>query len=199
MVALLMETGERSIRTMLLRCSVLALCVALLLVAGPRSADAQKKYPTEVYQAILIFSLFTKSRHVRILHNRLKAEEPSLYAHASAPAAASKLGFKAVKTAKSLPKGDVILAKKDGAYLYIAESTGRKAIKRFVDGLIKHPRFEQIFDRYIDELKFSERVLIRPLQLALSRQELTRKQGLKFVLDKVKELSGRNLRQLRGN
>ncbi len=192
-----METHVRSIGTKLLRGSVLALCVALLVAVGPATANAQKNHPTEVYQAILIFSLFTKSRHIRILHNRLKAEEPSFFARAGAPA--TKLGFKTVKTATNLPKGNVILAKKDGAYLAIAESAGRKAIKRFVDGLLKHPRFEQIFDRYIDELKFSERVLIRPLQLALSRQELTRKQGYKFVLDKVKELSGRNLRQLRGN
>ncbi len=57
--------------------------------------------------------------------------------------------------------------------------------------LIQHPKFEILFDNYVGKLKFAERLAIRAMLIAKSRTSLLSNDGRKFILEKIKDRTGR--------
>lgn len=176
------------------------LCVLLCLLlwfSAPASA-ASNRYPPQVYQATYLLSLFQESRHLRLIHECIRHEDHALVQHAHAGDALKRHGLRKIKSVKEFDQGRSLLAIVRGEPYVITQAKGQAAISRFVEELLAHPKFSNLYQKYVSRLKLHERIAVGALELAYKKPELLRTLGVRFVQKNMIKLSRKNVGRLSG-
>ncbi len=175
-----------------------ALTLASMLIATPvlisssEAGSSQNSLPSEVQKAFVFLSLYRDNRHVALIFRCLRAEYPELGALSRSHTVLSTLKLKHVRSNIQRPGSDDFSATIKGRTYSISRRVGNRLVLQLTRFLIQHPKFEILFDNYVDKLKFAERLAIRAMLIAKSRTSLLSDDGRKFILEKIKKRTGRS-------
>ncbi len=187
-------------RAILSRKCLQGLCVLLLLFPwlSVQASAASQRYSPQVYQAAYLLSLFQESRHLRLIHECIQREDRALVQHAFAGDALKRHGFRKIKSLDELDRDTSILALVEGELYVLSQAKGRAAVSRFVEALLAHPKFPELYKKYVSRLELHERIAVGALELAYTKPELLRGQGVRFVQRNILKLSRKNVDRLSG-
>lgn len=175
----------------------LLVLVLLWFLSASSAAESNERYPARVYQATYLLSFFQESRHLRLLYECIQNEDPAATARAHSGAAPSRHGLRRLRSLEELDQSNSVLVFVNGKPYVIAHKTGQAALSRFIETLLAHPKFEELYEKYVSKLELRERIAVGALQLAYSKPELVRTLGMGFVQKHILELSNKNVRRLK--
>ena len=163
------------------------LLVNCVISSSSEAGSSQNGLPREVHKALVFLNLYRDSRHVALIFQTLRPEYPELGKLSGAHDVLGTLKLKPVRSTTQRPGSDGFSAKIKGQEYSIPRKVGDQLVLQLTRFLIRHPKFETLFDRYVAKLQFAERVAIRALLIARTRTSLLSKDGRKFILEKIKD------------
>ena len=191
-----LQRSETLSRNLLSGLRLLAFLSLWLSGVAPGSAGGER-YPAEIYQAIYVLSLFKESRHLRLIYECIQDEDPALIKRTHSGAAARRHGWRKITSLSEFDQSTSVLAFVKGEPYALPHSAGRKALTRFIEGLLADPRFPTWYKKYVSKLELRERIAIGALELVYPKPKLLRTLGAGFVQKHILELSNKYVAQLK--
>jgi len=193
MMGVIMIENFRSLRSTMLAMCVLG--VVSVLYPQPAMSKAVKpsalesSLPQGVKLALTYFSFYSDNRHVQMILDCFATEHRGTGALVRAPELKRQLGLKRERP-RAKPKNarSYYLASR-GLYYSISRDVVDQLVSRFIRYMIAHPKFDGLFEKYIENLNFAERVAIRLLLVSNTKADLFQSEGRKFILNTFKDNS----------
>ncbi len=170
----------------------IAVLLALLSILGSFPAQAKSTLPPGVQQAMMLFALQVKNRHINLLLKTVGTEHREVRSLVGNMQLAKRLG---VERAKTFNRGRSFLLLVEGRFHTISKARANKLLGQFIDYFRKHPKFETLFDRYVAQLHGAERLAINILLIAKSKPSVFRNDARQFMMDTFQTMSNDNLKR----